>query len=158
MAPVPALSRKRVASLVEFAGLLDEEVQRSARYDHEFGLLWLQISNWDEATAELGAAGASRAATVVQKLARRSCRGVDKLAVVPPGVMPGLNLFLLLPQSGAAGEKVGERWREICKPENVYAKDPSLLGELQLKTAFALFPRDGKNADELFENLGEKMK
>ena len=52
------MSRKRVASLSEFAGWLDEEVQRAARYDHEFGLLWLQVSNWAEATSSLGEAGA----------------------------------------------------------------------------------------------------
>lgn len=158
VAPVPALSRKRVSSLVEFAGMLDEEVLRAARYDHEFGLLWLQIPNWAEATALLGEAGATRAATAVQKLARRSCRGVDKLAVAPPGAIPGLNLFLLLPHSSASGVKVGERWSELCSPENVHPKDPSQLGELQLKAAFALFPRDGRSADELFENLGEQMK
>lgn len=158
IAPVPALSRKRVSSLVEFAGLLDEEVLRAARYDHEFGLLWLQVTNWAEATANLGETGASRAATVVQKLARRSCRSVDKLALAPPGAMPGLNLFLLLPHSGSSGETVAERWSALCNPQNVYAADPAQLGELQLKTAFALFPRHGKSADELFENLGEQMK
>ena len=111
-----------MASLANSPGGFDEEVQRAARYDHEFGVLWLQIPNWAEATAALGEAGAARAATAVQKLARRSCRAVDKLDLAPPGALPGLNLFLLMPQSGAAGEKVGERWREICKPENVYAK------------------------------------
>lgn len=155
--PVPALSRKRVSSLVEFAGLLDEEVQRAARYDHEFGVLWLQITNWAEATANLEPSEVTRAASAVQKLARRSCRGVDKLAVAPAGTMSGLNLFLLLPHSGVAGEKVGERWSAICSPENVYAKDPSLLGEMQLKTAFVLFPRDGKSADELFSALGREI-
>jgi RNA polymerase sigma-B factor len=158
VAPVPAVARKRVLSLVEFAGFIDEEVLRAARYDHEFGLLWLQISNWAEATVNLGEAGAARAATAVQKLARRSCRGVDKLAAAPPGVMPGLNLFLLLPHSGAVGEKVGERWREICSPQNVNPKDPAQLGTLELKTAFALFPRDGKSADELFAFVGEQIK
>ena len=158
VAPVPAVARKRVLSLVEFAGLIDEEVMRAARYDHEFGLLWLQIPNWAEATADLGETGAARAAAAVQKLARRSCRGVDKLAAAPPGAMRGLNLFLLLPHSGVVGEKVGERWREICNPENVHPKDPAELGTLELKTAFALFPRDGKSADELFAFLGEQMK
>lgn len=156
--PVPALSRKRVASLAEFAALLDEEVQRAARYDHEFGLLWLQITNWADATAELGENGAAKVSSAVQKLARRSCRAVDKLAVAPPGAIPGLNLFLLLPHSGPAGEKVGQRWREICSPEAIYPDAPELLGELQLKNSFALFPRDGRSADELFSHLGEQMK
>jgi RNA polymerase sigma-B factor len=158
VAPVPAVARKRVLSLVEFAGLLDEEVLRAARYDHEFGLLWLQISNWHEATENIGEADATRAATAVQKLARRSCRGVDKLAVAPPNAMPGLNLFLLLPHSGVSGEKVGERWREICNPETVHPKDPTQLGILELKSAFALFPRDGKSADQLFAFLGKLMR
>ncbi len=156
IAPVPALSRKRVASLSEFAGWLDEEVQRAARYDHEFGVLWLQIPNWAEATSALGEAGAARAAVAVQKLARRSCRAVDKLAVAPPGALPGLNLFLLLPHSGDSGEKVGARWQELCVPENVSA-EPAALGELQLKAAFVLFPRDGRSADELFAQLGKLM-
>ena len=158
VAPVAALSRKRVASLIEFSGLLDEEVLRAARYDHEFGLMWLQIPNWADATANLGESGASRAATAVQKLARRSCRNVDKVALAPPGALAGLNLFLLLPHSGPLGERVAERWREICQPENIYPKEPDLLRPLQINTAFALFPRDGKNADELFENLGKQMK
>ena len=156
IAPVPALARKRVASLSEFAGWLDEEVQRAARYDHEFGVLWLQIPNWAESTAELGESGAARAATAVQKLARRSCRAVDKLAVAPPGALPGLNLFLLMPHSGASGEKVGERWQELCVPKNVSA-EPAALGELQLKAAFALFPRDGQSADALFRLLGQRI-
>lgn len=157
VAPVPSVSRKRVLSLVEFAGLLDEEVLRATRYDHEFGLLWLQIPNWAEATANLGEGGAAKAATAVQKLARRSCRGVDKLAIAPPGAMPGLNLFLLLPHSGVSGEKVGERWHEICNPQNVHPQEPEQLGELELKSAFALFPRDGKSADELFQSLGQSI-
>lgn len=155
-APVQALSRKRVASLSEFAGWLDEEVQRAARYDHEFGVLWLQIPNWAEATAALGEAGAAKAATAVQKLARRSCRAVDKLAVASPGALPGLNLFLLMPHSGVAGEKVGERWKEICVPENVHA-EPAELGDLQLRAAFALFPRDGRSADEMFRFIGQHI-
>jgi hypothetical protein len=65
---------------------------------------------------------------------------------------------MLLPHSGTSGEKVGQRWREICKPENIHATDPAVLGELQLKTAFALFPRNGRTADELFAGMGQQMK
>jgi len=158
LTPVPAVTRGKAGTLPEFAGWLDEEVQRSQRYDQEFGVLWLRVRNWQELAERLGETETERAAAVVQNLARRSCRTVDKVAVLPPGPLPGLHILVLMPQSGANGQRAAERWVKSCQPEAVYPRDPAAVEGLQADYAFALFPRDGKTSDDLFRLLGSKIR
>ncbi|MDQ3813588.1 MAG: sigma-70 family RNA polymerase sigma factor [Armatimonadota bacterium] len=155
---VPAVSRSRVGSLPEFAGWLDEEVQRAQRYDQEFGVLWLRIRNWKDLAEHVGDVEAERAATTVQNLARKSCRTVDKVAVLSPGALSGLNILVLMPQSGASGQRAGERWLAACRPEAIYPGDPAAAEDLHADAVFAVYPRDGKNSDDLFRFLGSKIR
>ena len=157
-AGIPTAARTAVASFAEFAVWVDEEVQRAARYAEGFGVMWLQVRNWDEAMAPLDKAAVKQATSNVRALTRRCCRGVDKIASLETTSFPGLHLLILMPHSGEQGVHAGDRWLQGCKPSVLLPNNAELLAMPDATYAFALFPRDGKTSDDLFRFLGSKLR
>jgi hypothetical protein len=150
--------RPTVASFAEFAVWVDEEVQRAARYAEGFGVMWLQVRNWEAVLAPLDKATAKQATANVRALTRRCCRGVDKIATLETTSFPGLHLLILMPHSGEQGVHAGDRWLQGCTPSVLLPDKPELIVQPDTTYAFALFPRDGKTADDLFRFLGTKLR
>jgi len=157
-ATIPAPPRRGATSLTEFVGWADEEVRRAARYAQEFSVLWLQIRNWAEVTEKLDGEATQLATAAAQRLAYRSCRDVDKVAMVSIPEIAGLHFLVLMPHTGESGERTGHRWMQNCSVEGIPAVEQELLTGAQARYAFALFPRDGKTADDLFRVLGGQLR
>lgn len=155
---IPAPPRRGAASLTEFVGWVDDEVRRAARYAQEFSALWLQIRNWQEITDALEGELTQQALAAAQRLAYRSCRDTDKVAMVSIPEISGLHFLVLMPHTGVAGERTGKRFLENCSADGIPAGEKTLLEGLQARYAFALFPRDGKTADDLFRVLGSQLR
>jgi RNA polymerase sigma-B factor len=153
---VPA-SRLGIIRFTEFVTAVDDEVRRAARYGGEFSLLWLRIQNWDEVLA-LHEGEEKRAITALQTLTRRACRSTDKIAMFSTGELPGLHFGILMPHTGATGEKTGQRWLKTCQSATVFPEEAKSADEiLRTDIAFAVFPQNGKSADALFTHLGQQL-
>jgi len=156
-----ATGKSGIASFSEFVLWVDEEVLRAARYAQEFSLLWLRVTNWDQALAGLSEEEQRRALTSMQGLARRCCRATDKIAMLSRSELPGLHLLILMPHTSEPGRQTGERWTQACQTflQNLDAPadESVVMLDLETKYAFVLFPRDGKSADDLFRAMGEQL-
>jgi RNA polymerase sigma factor (sigma-70 family) len=169
---IPA-ARSGAVTFTEFTTWADDEVRRAARYAQEFSLLWLRIGNWDEVLTSMRAAESAssesagesgesmaekRAFSVIQALTRRCCRSTDKYAILSTGELPGMHVLILQPHTGAQGEFTGKRWIEACNASAFTGEENSSpVIEPRANYAFAVFPADGKTADELFRILGSKL-
>ncbi len=150
---VPALSKPGVASLSQFAGWMDDETVRATRYGGEFSTLWCQISNWAAIVQGLSAGEKKIAAAAAAALVRRECREADKVAAMQSADPPGLHFLVLLPATGTVGENLGQRLLSGFETLEI----PLVSDKIEVKTAFATFPGDGKSTDELFGALGKKL-
>lgn len=152
---VPAVSRRGTATLTEFVGWVDEEVRRATRYAQEFSVLWLRVKNWQEITS--GLAESQQALLSIQRLTQRCSRDVDKVAMVSIPDIPGLHFLVLMPHTGAKGEITGQRWEQSFGDDGIAVPDHEPLMGLEAQYAFAIFPGDGKTADDLFRKLGRQL-
>lgn len=150
---VAALSRPVIASLSQFAVLVDEESARTLRYGGEFSVLWCQIENWAALTQKMTAAEKRAASAVATALVRKTSRDIDKIAVFPNADPVGLHFLVLLPATGAPGASLGRRLTAGFEALEIP------LGELglEVKIAYATFPTDGKSTEEVFAVLGRKL-
>ncbi len=152
-ARVPALTRPGVASLTQFAGWLDEESSRSARYGGEFSVLWFQLENWTEAITGLTASEKRSCAATAAALVRRKCRAVDKVASMQSADPAGLHFLVLLPATGLPGMGLMHRLLSGFTEVEI----PAARAALITRAAFATFPTDGATTDQLFGCLGRKL-
>lgn len=150
-----------VASFAEFTLWIDEEARRAARYAQQFAVLWLRVENWDEILADLDGDEKRQALSTMQALTRRCCRATDKIAALSSAELPGLHFLVLMPHTGATGEKSGQRWQKACESPELLptAKTGDSLKTVatQARFAFAVFPEDGKTSENLFRNLGRQF-
>lgn len=150
---VPALTKPGVASLGQFAGWIDEEASRAGRYGGEFSVLWCRLGNWMEITAALTAAERKAASAVASSLVRQKCRAVDKVSALQSSDPAGLHFLVLLPATGEPGQSLGRRLLDGFSNLQL----PLISESVQVKTAYATFPAEGKSTDELFSVLGRKL-
>jgi RNA polymerase sigma factor (sigma-70 family) len=150
---VPALTKPGVASLGQFAGWIDEEASRASRYGGEFSVLWCRLENWLEATTGLTAAEKKAASAVASSLVRQKCRAVDKVSAMQSSDPAGLHFLVLLPATGEPGQSLGHRLTSGFETLEI----PRIGQAVQVKTAYAVFPNEGKSTDELFAVLGRKL-
>lgn len=157
---VPSL-KNGVASFAEFTLWIDEEARRAARYAQQFAVLWLRVENWDEILAGLSDDEKRQALSVMQALTRRCCRATDKIAALASAELPGLHFLVLMPHTGATGEKSGERWQHACESPTLlpFAKtaDSKKPAVTQARFAFVVFPEGGNTSEDLFRNLGRQF-
>jgi RNA polymerase sigma-B factor len=150
-----------VASFAEFTLWIDEEARRAARYAQQFAVLWLRVENWDEILAHLNDDEKRRALAAMQALTRRCCRATDKIAALSSAELPGLHFLVLMPHTGATGEKSGQRWQQACASPKLLpaakTADSKKAAATQARFAFAVFPEDGKSSEDLFRNLGRQF-
>ncbi len=152
-ARVKALSRPGVATLTQFAGWIDEEAARTARYGGHFSVLWCQLPNWANATQKLAAADKKATLALAAALVRRQCRAVDKVAAFESADPAGLHFLVLLPSTNARGQSLAHRLISGF----VQLQTPPLEGALEAKIAYATFPDAGQSTDELFGALGREL-
>jgi RNA polymerase sigma-B factor len=153
-ARVPALARPTVSGLAQFAGWLDEEVNRVGRYGGQFSVLWFQIRNWNSITQELPVAERKVAAAAAAALVRRKCRGVDKVAAMQSADPAGLHFLVLLPATGSPGRSLGDRLAQtfLGKPDI-----PGVMAPFHTRMAYSICPDDARSTDEIFTLLGTKL-
>jgi RNA polymerase sigma factor (sigma-70 family) len=144
------------AALSEFADfvmVMDEELRRSQRYDQESCLLWLHVANWNRLRARWSEEELRDALDALSDAARGDLRGGDRVGVVPPSLLPNLHLIVVLPHTGEVGRVVQERLgRDLLAPSVFPGAE-----KMALRSTLAVLPRDGQNADALFEKIGPHL-
>jgi hypothetical protein len=147
------------ADIVE---LLDARMNDNKDEESNFSLLWLQLTKWEDVVSEFDPALRREASNAMQVLTRKCCRATDYASMLTSPEWPGLHFVLYLPNTGPSGTRVGRRWQERCKDASFWPDEPAILKEmcksLQTRYAFAMYPREGQSAVELFRNLGQSLK
>jgi RNA polymerase sigma-B factor len=150
-----------VASFAEFTLWVDEEARRAARYAQQFAVLWLRVENWEAIIAGLDDNEKRRAISTMQALTRRCCRATDKIASLSSAELPGLHFLILMPHTGATGEKSGHRWQQACASPELLPLAKTTDSQKSIaknaRFAFAVFPEDGNTSEDLFRNLGRQF-
>lgn len=149
-------------------------------------LLRFHMANWNAATAHLDTAQRLEAKSALAAIARGCCRKADRLievsGVAPEGTArnasgaPGSDegcdssdasggdaqmaphFLALLPDTGEAGRRAGERWLRAGGFKASRARHPALPAGLRLSALgvsyrFACFPHDGDSAQALVQAL-----
>lgn len=147
------------ADIVE---LLDTRLNENKDEESNFSLLWLQLTKWEDVVSEFDPALRREASNAMQVLTRKCCRATDYASMLTSPEWPGLHFVLYLPNTGPSGTRVGRRWQERCKDPSFWPDEPAILKKmcktLQTRYAFAMHPREGESAVELFRNLGQSLK
>ncbi len=158
-------------ALQDLAAWIEARTQRvqSAAASKPFALLRFHTADWDATTAHLDAAQRDAAKTAIAVIARGCCRKADRLIEVT-GVAPqntrrdasdaqtALNFVALLPATGTAGHRAGERWLRAGSFKTSRTHPPALPAEIRLSALkfsyrFACFPDDGNSAETLVQAL-----
>lgn len=147
------------ADIVE---LLDTRLRDSKDEESNFSLLWLHLTKWENVVSEFDPALRRQASNAMQVLTRKCCRATDYAAMLTSPEWPGLHFVLYLPNTGPSGTRVGRRWQERCRDASFWPDEPAILKQmcttLQTRYAFAMYPREGESAVELFRHLGQSLK
>ncbi len=149
--PVPG-----APDLVDFAAflsVLDDELRRCHLFQAQTGAVWLWAFNWAEVSARWSAPELSRALEAIGERARHSVRGDDRIALAPLSSLPDLHIVAALPHTGATGRIVQERLQRDLQSSTLFTGSD----KVQWKTALAILPQDGQNADALFNSLASRL-
>jgi hypothetical protein len=149
-------------TFADIVQLLDLRLDNNKNEESNFSLLWLQLSGWENTVSEFDPTLRREASNAMQVLTRKCCRATDYAAMLTTPGWPGLHFVLYLPNTGPSGTRVGRRWQERCRDASFWPDEPAILKEtcktLQTRYAFAMFPREGASAVELFRSLGQSLK
>jgi hypothetical protein len=150
------------ADLVTLLDTRLAEKESNEEAESTFSLLWLRLLGWENIVSEFDPSLRRQASNAVQMLTRKCCRATDYASMLTSPEWPGLHFVLYLPSTGPSGTRVGRRWQERCRDDSFWPEEPEMLKEIcktvQTRYAFAMFPRDGESAVELFRNLGHSLK
>jgi RNA polymerase sigma-B factor len=125
--------------LIEFVQDVDDEIRRGVRYNQQTCVLWVHAINWRRATSRLDGHQLQRASENAQTLARRCCRDVDKVSLLPLSALPGLHLQVLLPHTGVAGKLVADRMQRSLQGHAIYPATPNIMDDLKVEVACAIW-------------------
>ena len=125
--------------------------------DANFALLLLQLPDWLPLLETLDETQRRAARRAVFAMAKSACRRADVLVELRAADSNDLVFAVLLPATGAQGERVGHRWLYAWKNASLSPEDDAL--EKRLREAaeptyrFAHYPDDGKSGVELSNAL-----
>lgn len=125
---------------------IEDSTQRDGA-PREFALLLCRLWNWEAASARLSAEARYDAAQNASAVMRRSCRKADKVVAVNGAPFGGLCFLALMPNTGAVGQRAGDRWRRACDAISIYPENPAALADLQIEYSFAYSEGDNLAAD-----------
>lgn len=132
-----------------FGEHLAEELARSARYAHQFGLLVFDIDHFKKYNDSFGHLAGNDALVAVSATIRGSLRTVDF-----PARYGGEEFVAILPQVDEEGMRViGERVRQAVEAL------PPIEGRrpITISIGGAIFPLDGATSEELFHAADERL-
>jgi diguanylate cyclase (GGDEF)-like protein len=120
--------------------VLDSEIKRCGRTERSFGVLLLDLDELKKINDTHGHLVGSRALCRLADVLRVQCREIDIAARYG-----GDEFVLVLPETGSeAARRVAERISEQLKHDG---EEPTI----SVSTGSAIFPQDGRTADELLK-------
>ncbi|MDX1800701.1 MAG: diguanylate cyclase [Marinobacter sp.] len=124
--------------------VLQEEIERAARYNRNLALLWIDLDHFKTVNDRYGHSSGDKALVTVCKRLAASIRQVDTF-----GRYGGEEFVLLLPEMGAKEAfETAERLRKLMADEPIMLDESTPLN-LTLSIGISVFPHDGSTADDL---------
>lgn len=122
-----------------------------------FALLLLRLPNWLPLLKTLDEAQRRTARHAVFAMAKSACRRADMLVELRAAGSDDLVFAVLLPGTGAQGERVGHRWLHVWKNAPLFPDDATpektLRESIEPSYSFAFYPDDGKSGADLSRAL-----
>jgi len=136
----------------EFGRVLDEELERCARYRHPMALLWIDFDHFKEVNDTWGHAVGDKVLCSICRLLEDNVRSVDAVAR-----FGGEELVIVLPEMGAK-----EAW-ETAERLRIRARDKAIMLEsghevrVTISVGVAVYPQHGRTAAELCASADSAM-
>lgn len=128
----------------EIFKMLDEEIQRSKRYDYAFSVLVIDIDHFKAVNDSLGHQAGDRVLRGLAGLMAEAVRPIDKV-----GRYGGEEFIVILPQTDNPGAlATAERLRQVVIDNPLSISDGQRLA-LTISIGLAVFPSDAGTGDEL---------
>ena len=136
----------------EFGRILDEELERSARYHHPMALLWVDFDHFKEVNDTWGHAAGDTVLCTITRLLEDSVRSVDSVAR-----FGGEELVIVLPEMRAVeAQESAERLR--CEVhEQPIMLDSGHEVRMTISVGVAVYPEHGRTAAELCASADRAM-
>lgn len=132
---------------------LKDEVSRSARYKHPFGLLVLDIDHFKGYNDAHGHPHGNALLVQLAKLLRETLRREDFLARYG-----GEEFVVILPEADAkAAQITAERLRSVVASTSFPLEKTQPGGKLTVSIGGAVYPEDGLSAEILLENADQSL-
>ena len=135
-----------LANYREFSDTLDREVRRAERSRHNFGVLLLDLDDLKRVNDRFGHLTGNRALRRVAEVIREHCRATDL-----PARYGGDEFALVLVDADAGVA------RNIAARISAALRKDSERPTLSASIGYAMYPEDGRSAQELMEAADEQL-
>jgi len=136
----------------EFGRVLEEELERCARYKHTMALLWIDFDHFKEVNDTWGHAAGDKVLCTISRLLEDNVRSVDSVAR-----FGGEELVIVLPEMGA--QEAWETAERLCSR----ARATSIMLEsghevkVTISVGVAVYPQHGRTSAELCASADRAM-
>lgn len=136
----------------EFSRVLEEELERSARYHHAMALLWVDFDHFKEVNDTWGHAAGDKVLCSITRLLEGSVRSVDSVAR-----FGGEELVIVLPEMGVdEARETAERLRSQVREHSIMLESGHEV-KITISVGVAVYPEHGRTAAELCASADRAM-
>ena len=136
-----------------FRDALEEEVQRSGRYERCFSLIFVDVDHFKRYNDTHGHPAGDEVLKTLARLLKEHCRNIDIAARYG-----GEEFVLLLPESDKdAARQFAERLRKSVEEHPFKGRETQPMGMVSLSLGVASFPQDGTDSVTLLAHADKAL-